>query len=224
MDSTKLPAPKSVASGVATPGLARAGAGAPSAGAPSAATSAEQGAKGPPTLAAPADRVDIAPLDSTAALQILIAEVRASFDSQALLAAGGLATPGADPDNPQQAARALMEIILQAEPEEAGNAQWGPALASIEMMLHRGLDGGISAVSLWRDVPAAVVETVNEARALVLALLDEGPQNPIWLRPEWAGLVPKFERFWRRRRRARRRLTDPDSNAPRGFDGDEPEP
>jgi hypothetical protein len=215
MDITKISSPESGSSGVGTPGVAT----------PGVATPSEQGAKAPPNLVSTTDQVDIRPLDLSAALQILIAEVRASFDSQALLAAAGLATsgvaiPGAAWDNPQQAARALMEIILQAQPEEAGNAQWGAAFAHMESMLQSGLERGISAVTLWRDVPAPVVETMNETRALILALLDEGPQNPIWLRPEWAGLAPRFERFWRRRQRARRRLTDPDY-ASKGFDSDE---
>jgi hypothetical protein len=201
MDITKLPAPETGAPGVATP--------------------AEQGAKALLDLAATADRVDIRPLDISAALQILIAEVRASFDIEvAGVATPGAAAPGAAVDNPLQTARALMEIILQATPEEAGNAQWGTALARMEMALQTGLERAINAVTLWRDIPAPVVEAVNETRALILALLDEGPQNAIWLRPEWAGLAPRFERFWRRRRRARRRLIDPDYSS-RGFDSDE---
>ncbi|HEY0748301.1 MAG TPA: hypothetical protein VGD63_16480 [Steroidobacteraceae bacterium] len=218
MDITKIPAPESGSSGVAS-GVAS------GATTPGVVTPSEQGAKAPPNLVATADEVDIRPLDLSAALQILIAEVRASFESQALLAAAGIETPGvaipgAAPDNPQQAARALMEIILQAQPEEAGNAQWGAALAHMEIMLQSGLERGISVVTLWRNVPAPVIETTNETRALILALLDEGPENPIWLRPEWAGLAPRFERFWRRRRRARRRLSDPDY-ASEGFDSDE---
>jgi hypothetical protein len=206
MDITKSPAPETGAPGVATP--------------------AEQGAKALLNLAATADRVDIRPLDISAALQILIAEVRASFD----IGVAGVATPGATApgatapgaavDNPLQTARALMEIILHATPEEAGNAQWGTALARMEMALQTGLERAINAVTLWRDISAPVVEAVNETRALILALLDEGPQNAIWLRPEWAGLAPRFERFWRRRRRARRRLIDPDYSS-RGFDSDE---
>jgi hypothetical protein len=205
MDITKLPAP-----GVAAP--------------------AEQGTKAPPNLAARADRVDIRPLDISGALQILIAEVRATFVSQALLAADtgtapqtGVATPGAVLDNPLQTARALMEIILQAMPEEAGNAQWSTALARMEMALQTGLERAINAVTLWRDVGAPVVQTVNQTSALILALLDEGPQNPIWLRPEWAGLAPRFDRFWRRRRHARRCLTDPDYHSAGRSDSDEPQ-
>jgi hypothetical protein len=214
MDITKLPAPESGAPGVATPGVATPGVVAPD----------EQGTKAQPNLAATADRVDIRPLDISGALQILIAEVRASFVSQALLAADtGTAPPAAVLDNPLQTARALMEIILQVMPEETGNAQWGAALARMEMTLQAGLERAINAVTLWRDVSAPVVQTVNQTGALLFALLDEGLQNPIWLRPEWAGLAPRFDRFWRRRRYARRRLTDPDYYSAGSFDSDEPQ-
>ena len=200
MEIVKLPAPGSGTSGVGT---------------------AEQGTKAPPSLIATAERVDIRPLDVSAALRILIAEVRASFESQALLTAGsGVSAPGAVVDNPLQAALALIEIILQAQPAQAGNAQWGAALTRLEMQLHAALERAIDAVTLWRDISAPVVQTVNQTRALIFALLDEGPQNPLWLRPEWAQLAPRFEYFWRRRRRARRRLTDPDYTS-RGFDDDE---
>jgi hypothetical protein len=206
MDITKLPAPESGAPGVATPGVA---------------TPAEQGTEAPPALAAMADRVDIRPLDISGALQILIAEVRASFVSQALLAADTGTAPALD--NVLQTARAVMEIILQVMPEEAGNAQWGTALARMEMTLQAGFERATNAVTLWRDVGAPVVQAVNQTSALILALLDEGPQNPIWLRPEWVALAPRFDRFWRRRRHARRRLTDPDYYSAESFDRDEPQ-
>ncbi len=206
MEITKLPAPDSGASGV-TPDVGP----------------AEQGAKAPPNLIATADRLDIRPLDVSAALQILIAEVRASLESQTLPAADtGIFAPAAAVDNPLQAALALVEIILQAQPEEAGIEQWDTALTRMEMQLHTGLERAVDTVASWRDISAPVVQTVNQTRALVLALLDEGPQNPLWLRPEWAGLAPRFDRFWRRRRRARRGLTDPDTS--RGFDNHEHQP
>jgi hypothetical protein len=87
---------------------------------------------------------------------------------------------------------------------------WSAALARVEMALQSGLDRGIDAVSLWRDVPAIVVDAAKEARTLVFSTLGDEPQNPAWLRPEWAGLAPRLERIWRRRRLARRLLTDPD--------------
>jgi hypothetical protein len=80
----------------------------------------------------------------------------------------------------------------------------------VESALQTGLERAINAVTVWHDVPAAVVDAAHETRALVLLALSDEPQNPLWLRPEWAGLAPRFERFWRRRRFARRRLADPD--------------
>jgi len=75
-------------------------------------------------------------------------------------------------------------------------------------------------VTQWRDVPAAAVDAVADARALFIAALADEPQNPLWLRPEWVGLAPVLQRFHRRRRNARRRLTDPDLS-PRNLDESE---
>jgi hypothetical protein len=80
----------------------------------------------------------------------------------------------------------------------------------METALQTGLASAITAVSAWRDVPAAVVDAAKETRALVFSVLADEPQNPLWLRPEWAELAPRLQRFWRRRRLARRRLMDPD--------------
>ena len=78
----------------------------------------------------------------------------------------------------------------------------------------------MGAVTQWRDVPAAAVDAVADARALFIAALGDEPQNPLWLRPEWVGLAPVLERFRRRRRNAGRRLTDPDLS-PRNLDESE---
>ena len=94
--------------------------------------------------------------------------------------------------------------------ESVGMPAWSAALARVETALQTGLDRGIDAVTVWRDVPPNVVDAAKEVRTLVFSTLGDEPQNPAWLRPEWAGLAPRFERFWRRRRKARRQLTDPD--------------
>jgi hypothetical protein len=208
MDVTKMPAPGS-------------------ASAPSSAP--EHGAQPPARTAAIADRADIRPLDIPAALQILLAEVRASFELQAIVMGGDTGAAGAE--NPSQAARALLQMVLQALPDEtASSPEWnapGKALAwsaaqmRVDGALQAGLDRAISAVIAWRDVPASVVDTTKETRTLVFAILGDDPQNPIWLRPEWAGLAPRFERFWRRRRFVRRHLTDPDYSSG-SFDDNEP--
>jgi hypothetical protein len=187
-----------------------------------------------------ADRADIRPLDIPAALQILLAEVRASFELQAIEIGGD--TGGAGAVSETQAARALLQMVLQALPDESasspewnapgnapgdapGNAPgnalaWNAAQMRVDAALQAGLDRAVSAVAAWRDVPASVVDAAKETRTLVFAILGDDPQNPIWLRPEWAGLAPRFERFWRRRRVVRRHLADPDY-ASGSFDDNE---
>jgi len=190
MDVTKIPVPAAAAT--RTP----------------AAPPAEQGPQSPANAAPIADRADIRPLDIPAALQILLAEVRAAFELQAV-------TLGQEPseaaNSPPQAARVLLQMVLNAMPDESASMPaWNAMLARVEASLQTGLDRGIDAVSMWRDVPPIVVEASTEVRTLVISTLGDDPQNPAWLRPEWAGLAPRFERFWRRRRKARRQLTDPD--------------
>ena len=189
MDVTKLPAPGAAATQTPTipPG--------------------EPGSQSPANIAPIADRADIRPLDIQAALQILLAEVRASFDLQAVPMSGD---GGAVLDNPAQAARVVVEIVVQSMPDGLNVPVWTAALVRAEAALQIGLERAIDVVTVWRDVPAAVVDAVKETRTSVFAVLGDEPQNPIWARPEWALLAPRLERFRRRRRIARRRLTDPD--------------
>jgi hypothetical protein len=202
---------------------------APGTGSASAPSSApEQGAQPPARMAAIADRADIRPLDIPAALQILLAEVRASFELQAI-AMG--ADAGAAAESETQAARVLLQLVLQALPDETASSPewnapenvtaWGAAQMRVDAALQAGLDRAVSAVTAWRDVPASVVDATKETRTLVFAILGDDPQNEIWRRPEWAGLAPRFERFWRRRRFVRRHLTDPDYSSG-SFDDNEP--
>jgi hypothetical protein len=190
MDVTKMPAPAATVPRTAT------------------AAPAEQGTQSPANAAPIADRADIRPLDIPAALQILLAEVRAAFELQAV-AMGQ--EPSESVTSPPQAARVLLQMILSALPDEgASMPAWNAVMARVEAALQTGLDRAIDAVSVWRDVPPIVVDASKEVRTLVLSTLCDEPQNPAWLRPEWAGLAPKFERLWRRRRKARLQLTDPD--------------
>jgi hypothetical protein len=183
------------------------------------ATASESGSQRAANATPVADRADIRPLDTPAALQILLAEVRAAFELQAI-AMGENASETAT--SPPQAARVLLQMVMSAIPDETASVPaWNAALARAETALQTGLDRGIDAVSVWRDVPPIVVEAAKEARALVFSTLGEDLQNPAWLRPEWAGLAPRFERFWRRRRLARRHLTDPDSFSGSADDGSE---
>jgi hypothetical protein len=170
--------------------------------------------------AAPAaDRADIRPLDVRAALQILLAEVRAGLDlgvdvgadvgADAAVAAGVAQDPAGA--TPVQTARELVEMFLQALPDEAADPPaWTAALMRAETAMQSGMDRAINVVSQWREVPPAAVDAVKDARALFLSALGDEPQNPLWLRPEWMVMGPLFQRFRRRRRNARRRLTDPD--------------
>ena len=177
------------------------------AGTATTAATAQQGLPAAVNLAPLADRADIRPLDVAAALQILLAEVRAGLN----LPADGAIPPSAIPPSPTQAARALVEIFLKELPEDAGNAPaWIAALARVETVMHSSIERAIGLVTLWPEVSAAVVDAVKQTRALFLFALGPDRQNPLWLRPEWLGLGPRLLRFRRRRRRARRRLTDPD--------------
>jgi hypothetical protein len=178
---------------------------------------AEQGPQSPANSAPITDRADIRPLDIPAALQILLAEVRAAFELQAI-AMGSNASETVN--SPPQAARALLQMLLSALPEESASMPaWNAVLARVQTALQTGLDRGIDAVTVWRDVPAVVVAAAKEARTLVFSALSDDPLSPAWLRPEWAGLEPRLERFWRRRRQARRLLSDPDHSA-RSIDDD----
>lgn len=169
---------------------------------------AQQGPQSTANAAPIADRADIRPLDIPAALQILLSEVRAAFELQAI-AMGSNASEVLN--SPPQAARALVQMFLDAMPDESASVlAWNAVAVRVETALQAGLDRGIEAIIVWRDVPASVVDAAKQASTLVFSTIGDDLPNPVWLRPEWAGLGPKFEKFWRRRRLARRRLTDPD--------------
>jgi hypothetical protein len=179
------------------------------------ATPMEQGSQSPASIAPMVDRADIRPLDVSAALQILLTEVRAALDltleaaiTQSAIAQG---TQGTVLQNPVQAARELVDMFLQELPEDATDAPaWTAALAQVETAVQSSMERAIDVVAGWHEVPPAVVDAVKETRVLFLSVLGDEPQNPLWLRPEWMRLGPRLHRFWRRRRNARRRLIDPD--------------
>ncbi len=125
-----------------------------------------------------------------------------------------------------QAAPLLMQLFLRALPEASPSpspspAAWLIAATRIQASLELALDKAVEAVAAWRDVPAAAVEGAVATRAAVLAALADDPQNPLWLRPEWVGLGPRMEWFWRRHRFARRALSDPDLYPHWPLEGDE---
>ena len=181
-----------------------------------------------PTPALPlADLVDIRPLDISGALQILLAEVRAGLDLQLDApitpeVTSGAAAASAIVRSPVLAARELVEIFLQALPEDASDASaWTAALVRADATIQSSIEQAIGIVTQWREVPAVVVDAVGDARAAFISALSDDPPSPLWLQSEWLGLAPIFHRFRRRRRNARRRLTDPDY-APQSLDeGDE---
>ena len=194
------------------------------------ASAPELGSRSPASVAAALDRADIRPLDIPAALQILLAEVRAAFELTALdsmTAETSLLAETSQPaetsilaDSPPQTARAILQLFLRALPQDTEPvSSWAAALTRAETTLQQGLDRGIAAINGWNEVPAMVLDAAKETHALIFSALADDSQNPIWLRPEWAGLAPRLDRFWRRRRLARRRVTDPDY--PEGsFDDD----
>lgn len=161
------------------------------------------------------DRADIRPLDVPGGLQILLTEVRSALQivgsGEALVASPALAATPAQVATPAQAAHQIVEWLLTSLPEDAGNAPlWSAALVRAESALQTGLQQAAGVVLNWHDVPKAVLDAVEQSAALVLKVLSDETPNPSWLRPEWMGLSPRLERFRRRRRAVRRRLTDPD--------------
>jgi hypothetical protein len=178
----------------------------------------ERGAPAPSGIASALDRADIKPLDVPAALQILIAEVRAAFELLLAEAGDAATAPPANLDSPALAARALVETVLQSLPDTLDENAWGEALPRMEAALQSAVQSAVDAVSAWRDASPVVVATTKQAAQLALQVLGDEPQNPLWLRPEWLATAPRLTRFWRRRRAHRRRLTDPDYDTATKWD------
>jgi hypothetical protein len=157
-----------------------------------------------------ADQVHIQPLDAAAALQILVAEVRADLGLPADAAVGA---------GPAQTAEVMIRLFLRALPADASNPSlWIAETERVDRAIQSALDRAVDAVAAWRNVPQSVVDVAKETRTLVTSLLSDAPPSPIWFRPEWLGLAPTIERFWRRRRLVRRGLADPDMRPSGGID------
>jgi hypothetical protein len=158
------------------------------------------------------DRVDIQALDMAAALRIAIAEVRAELE---------LPIEASTMQSPAEASRVLIQMFLQAVPETESNpCTWDSAAAKVELTFRSAMDRAVDAVERWREVPQIVVDAIKETRALAMGQLSDEPPSPLWLRPEWLGLAPRIQAFWRRRRLHRRGLTDPDSRPVRDDDAE----
>ena len=191
----------------------------------------QQGAGSPifAPLAPPQDRIDIQPLDLVAALQILIAEVRTELvlpvDAWQPQNPPQPQNPTQTAQHPTQTAQLIIHLLLEAVRDDAGDpARWSAASTRIDAVLQSALDRAVEVVAAWRNVPHAVVDAARETRALVAAQLSDEPPSPLWLRPEWLRLAPRIQRYWRRRRLARRGLTDPDSQTQGDAGGDRPDP
>jgi hypothetical protein len=165
--------------------------------------SQQSAAPGSANLTPPADRVDIQVLDTAAALQILIAEVRADL---------GWAAEASTMQSPAQASLLVVQMFLQAVPDPDGDIpDWAAAAATVELALRAALDRAVEVVERWRDVPQSAVDAVRETRAFAANQLSDDASSRLALRPEWLALLPRLQAFRRRRRLARRGLIDPDS-------------
>ncbi len=173
-----------------------------------------------PGAAALADHLNIQPLDLAGALRILVAEVRADL-AEIPIGLTGLragdggprAGDGGPPaaTNPLPGPQMLVQLFLQALPDMSlPPPAWLAAVTHLEAALELALDKAVAAVAAWQGVAPMVVEGAAATRAAVLGALVEEPLAPVWLQPEWLGLVPRAQWFWRRRRLARRGLSDPD--------------
>jgi hypothetical protein len=206
-------------------------------------SSAEAGTPLPGGVGAALDRADIRPLDVLAALQILVAEVRAAFtealsaDSEASAdltahagnaGSAGSANAGnsgsaaaADLDGAVPAARFIVEMALQSLPERFEPGAWSVALPRMDLALQTGVQRAVDVVAAWRDVMPEVLSATQESGALALRLIADEPPYPAWPAwppREWLGLAPRLARLWRRRRALKRRLVDPDHAANTKWD------
>jgi hypothetical protein len=114
-----------------------------------------------------------------------------------------------DFDGPVPAARAMVDLVLSSLPETFEPEAWSVLLPRVDLALQSGVQRALDAVSVWRDVPPAVVEAAQQSGNLALALSLDEPIYP-WPPPEWLRMAPRLGRLWRRRRFLRRRLVDPD--------------
>jgi hypothetical protein len=117
-----------------------------------------------------------------------------------------------DFDGPVPAARAMVDLVLRSLPETFEPDAWSALLPRVDLALQSGVQRALDAVSVWRDVPPAVVEGAQQSGNLALALSVDEPIYP-WPPPEWLGMAPRLGRLWRRRCFLRRRLVDPDYGA-----------
>lgn len=167
------------------------------------------------TAARVLDEPDIRLLDVPAALQILMFET-----SDAL----GFELPVAPAQDADQAAGLIIDGFLRtvstadpvhaADPADPAWLAWVRAADQSEAALAHGIERAILAVGAWRGVTDDVIESIATSREIITAALIDEPAPKFLTRPEWLGLAPRIERY-RRRRRAPRRLRDPDDGTAR---------
>lgn len=188
---------------------------APSASSAAGAASGTAGQAQNSTAARVLDEADIRLLDVPAALQILLFET-----SDAL----GLELPAVPAQSADQAAGQIIDGFLRtapaadaihaADPADPAALAWVRAADQSEAALVRGIERAMLAVGAWRGVTEDVIESIATSRGIVTAALIDEPAPKFLTRPEWLGLAPRIERY-RRRRRALRRLRDPDDGTAR---------
>ena len=179
-------------------------------------SAAEQRLQAP--AAGMADQFDISPLDVSAALRILVAEVQLAVTAglpELLLPS--TPAPGTAPvppaplttATPGAAAGSLLATFLAAVPaDEADAGAWMQAVARLEQAFLAGYERAATIVTAWSGVTPEVLASVHAS------------QTPDGLvRAEWLRVAPRLQRFRRRRRALQRRLEDPDHRMPQTVDG-----
>ena len=159
------------------------------------------------------DRYDIRPLDTAAALLILLAEVQSGLGLPPVDASRIGAPTLVDPPplDPAQALPLIVDAFLRSVPAEDASPQLFLAtVADLQRSFESALDRGLQIVSTWREATPPVVDALGVLRGTALRFLADEPPFPAIYDGPWAALQFQLDRFRRRRRRARRRLADPD--------------
>ena len=190
-------------------------------------SAAEQRLQAP--AAGMADQFDISPLDVSAALRILVAEVQLAVTAglpELLLPS--TPAPGTAPvppaplttATPGAAAGSLLATFLAAVPaDEADAGAWMQAVARLEQAFLAGYERAATIVTAWSGVTPEVLASVHASQTLFVAALTSAREPDGLVRAEWLRVAPRLQRFRRRRRALQRRLEDPDHRMPQTVDG-----
>ena len=111
----------------------------------------------------------------------------------------------AAPATATQAARLVIQLFLRSLPPVETDPTLDLAgLERVEADVGNALERGLVTIGAWHEVPEAVVAEAELAGVLVQQVLREDLAAAAWLRSEWPGLATPLQRFWRRRRFARK--------------------